>query len=202
MNPADPTLIELDQLVELFYENDQADLQLGIFEECKASDLPPVAGQLLSHNHHMTVTVEQFHGCPVKLEVLELKSEAHRYSRKILLRRQSDHQPVLWGIVRIDLSVVKPEVRQEIESRQTPLGHIMIRHNVLREVRLAGLYRIQPGSDLAVLMDEASGRADTTLFGRTALIYFDGRPVIELLEIVGRTEGISPSPRIPSISVD
>jgi chorismate-pyruvate lyase len=169
---------ELDALLDLFYEkrNDLAE-----FQEVLESELPPEARRLLAHDQHMTVTVEAFHGCSVSVEVLQTHVTPTHYSRKIRLRRVSDQGIVLFGIVRLNLGVLSPDVRAEIESQRTPLGHILIQHNVLRTVRLLSLWRVTPLGELSQLMG-LRNRQDC--FGRTALIYCDGVPAVELLEIV------------------
>ena len=74
------------------------------------------------------------------------------------------------------------EVRREIESRQTPLGRVLINHNVLRQVELVQLWRIMPGPDLRT---QLAIPADVpTVYGRTALIHCNGQPAVELLEVV------------------
>ena len=129
----------------------------------------------------MTVTVEFHHGSPVDVKVLEYVHTEDRYSRKILLTRKSDGGVVQFGIVRLNLGVLDEQVRKEIESREIPLGRVLITHNVLRKVKLLNLYKVQSGPALA----EAFGfDAETICYGRTALIYCDGSPAIELLEIV------------------
>jgi len=76
-----------------------------------------------------------------QVDVLEHRTDGDHYSRKILLRRQSDAKVVMYGIVRLLLPAVTDVVRQQIESREIPLGRVLINHNVLREVQLLGLYR-------------------------------------------------------------
>ena len=138
---------------------------------------------MLAHNHHMTVTVERFHDCPVNVKVLESTTQGDHYSRKIILTRQSDDVVVMFGIVRLDMSVLSPEVRAEIEARETPLGRILIKHDVWRVVKLLNLFKIEAGDDLIASMKRSS---DDVFFGRTALIYCDGSPAIELLEVVAQ----------------
>jgi chorismate-pyruvate lyase len=169
---------ELDLLVALFYD---APERLADFTEVDAAEMPPVYQRLLAHNHHMTVTVEQRHGSIVDVRVLETKTEGQHYARRILLTRQSDGRVVQFGIVRMDLRIFTDEVRREIESQTTPLGRILIRHNVHREVELCKLWRIEPGKDLQRLFKIA---AAGFTYGRTALIHCNGLPAIELLEIV------------------
>lgn len=169
---------DLDTLVGLFYARGE---QLGEFEEVDSHDLERDYRMLLAHDSHMTVTVERFHNGPVNVRVLETKQTGSHYARKILLERASDGQVVQFGIMRLDFSCVSPEVRREVESQQTPLGRILIEHNVLREVHLRRLYKVTPGEDLRKLFGIQPGVVTN---GRTAIIQFGGEPAVELLEIV------------------
>jgi hypothetical protein len=168
----------LDYLAGLFY----ADLgQLGTFQEVLAENTPEPYRTLLAHHEHMTVSVERHHGCEVDVEVLETRHDGDFYARKIILHRQSDAGVVLFGIPRLSLRLLDEEVRREILEQHTPLGRVLIDHNVMREVQLASLYRVEPGPDLVQLF--RLPRPATT-YGRTAFIYLDGYLAIELLEIV------------------
>jgi chorismate-pyruvate lyase len=169
---------ELTALAEIFYSSLD---ELGEFAEVSEAELPETPRQLLWHDAHMTVTVEAHHNSTVDVRVLDTHFTPTHYSRRILLRRQSDGRVVQFGIVRLNSTFLGDDVRTEIESEQTPLGRILIEHDVLRHVRPLSLWRIEPGSDLV----EAFG-LDTpqTCYGRTALIYCNGLPAVELLEIV------------------
>jgi chorismate-pyruvate lyase len=180
LSPADSADVELEELIQLFYDDPN---QLGRFPDATSDDVPEPANQLLAHNHHMTVTVERFHDCPVDVKVLESTTQGDHYSRKIILTRQSDDVVVMFGIVRLDMSVLSPEVRAEIEAKETPLGRILIKHDVWRVVKLLNLFKIEAGDDLIASMKRSS---DDVFFGRTALIYCDGSPAIELLEVVAQ----------------
>ncbi len=169
---------DLDTLIALFYPRPE---DLGQFEEVASQDLARDYRMLLAHDSHMTVTVERFHNDKVDVRVLESRLDGDHYSRKILLTRQGDGQVVQFGIMRLDFRCVNPAVRREIESRGTPLGRILIEHNVLREVHLTRLYRITPGPDLVKLFGMQPGQFT---YGRTAIIHFDGEPAVELIEIV------------------
>ena len=168
----------LAALVDLFYADASA---LGEFEEVASGSLPSPYGELLDHHAHMTVTVERFHGCPVDVHVLDVHTTKTHYSRKITLTRQSDGRIVQFGLVRLCLDFLDPQVRAEIESQTTPLGRVLIKHNVLREVQLISLWKVAAGNDLAKLFGCEAGAAS---YGRTALIYCNGVPAVELLEIV------------------
>ncbi|WP_372718427.1 hypothetical protein [Novipirellula sp.] len=180
--------IEIEHLVGQFYslreeaERDAATRvcsDLATFESIASA--PPPFDQLLDHHKHMTVTVEAFHGQKVDVVVHRTKRVDNWYSREITLVTQQDKKIVQYGIVRLNVDQLSEPVWSRIESEAIPLGRVLIEHNVLRQVQLCGLWRVSAGPSLASLMQVEK---DETLFGRTALIYCDGDPAIELLEIV------------------
>jgi hypothetical protein len=159
--------------------------ELGEFEEVQSSDLPEDYQALLAHDDHMTVTVEAFHGSLVDVRVLQEYREGDVYSRSSLLTCRSNGRVAQLGIMRINLQGLSPIVRKEIEARDVPLGRILIRHNVLRHVKLFKLWSITPGPELRRHLSSsgAAGGKDV-IFGRSAGIFVEGRPAVELLEIV------------------
>jgi chorismate-pyruvate lyase len=169
---------ELEALTRIFYASPDA---LADFCQISEQDLPAIYHALLAHHQHMTVTLEAHSGCPVEVDVLLSEITATHYHRKILLRRMSDQGVVLFGIVRITRGLLPAEVREEIESESTPLGTILINRNIYRDVRLLSFWKVTLGEELRGIFEVES---PDPLYGRTALIYCDGVPVIELLEIV------------------
>ena len=169
---------DLNTLVSLFFPQPG---ELGEFEETSAEALPPAMHRLLAHHGHMTETVEAYHRCPVTVEVLSRRREDTHYARKILLRRSTDQAVVQFGIVRLDLRHLSEPVRREIESEKIPLGRVLINHHVMREVELSQLWKIQPGPEL---QRHFSLPPNEPCYGRTALIWCNGEPAVELLEIV------------------
>jgi hypothetical protein len=168
----------LDHLAGLFY-SDLA--ELGTFEEVLVVNTPEPYRRLLAHHEHMTVAVERYHCSPVDVEVLEAQRDGDFYSRKILLHCRTNDAIVLFGVPRLNLKLLDEDVRREILSQNTPLGRVLIEHNVMREVQLGSLYRVEPGPDLCRMFRLQSPQ---TTYGRTAFIYLDGYLAIELLEIV------------------
>ena len=168
----------LDALVDLFYQSID---EIGDFQEIPRGDAPAPYDELLAHDHHMTVTVERFHNSPVDVHVLDVHQSKTHYSRKITLTRRSDGKVVQYGLVRLCLDFLESDVRKEIESQNTPLGRILIQHNVLRDVQLISLWKLTPSGELSKLFGLEN--SDVT-YGRTALIYCNGVPAVELLEIV------------------
>ena len=177
MNKALPPA-ELGDLIGLFYPDST---ELGKFAQSENDSLPDAYRKLLAHEAHMTVTVEQRHECPVSVEVLRDQQTESHYLREILLRRGSDNRVVQYGIVRLKLEAIEPEPRDEILSKRTPLGRVLIQHNVMRHVQLLAVWKLQCGPRLAQFFGVAEGHET---FGRTALIFCNDEPAIELLEIV------------------
>ena len=151
------------------------------FDIISADQMPHPYHDLLVHEHHMTVTVEQHHGSLVDVKVLERKRDGDSYARKILLALKSDGRIVMFGLVRIWLNYCSPEVGAEIIAEKTPLGRILIEHNVLRRIEPTDYLRVTPGAEM---MDWFGLSEPASAYGRLALIYCDGKPAIELLEIV------------------
>ncbi len=169
---------DLQSLAGLFFENCS---ELGQFTEVPPESLPSPYRELLGHTLHMTVTLERHHVSPVEVVVIGKKITDSHYARKSLLRRRSDGAIVQFGIVRLAKPLLADDVREEIESESVPLGRVLIDHNVMRNVKLMSTWKIVPGPALR----EAFAPATVDeCYGRTALIYTDGVPAVELLEIV------------------
>jgi chorismate-pyruvate lyase len=142
-------------------------------------NVPEPYHRLLVHEQHMTVTVEAHHGDRVNVQVLDAHEAGDVYARRILLRLQATGRVVQFGLMRIHLNHCGPPVRQEILSRRTPLGRILIEHGVLRRIEPSAYLRVDPGPR----MIEWFGSAQPT-YGRLAIIHCNGEPAVELLEIV------------------
>jgi chorismate-pyruvate lyase len=142
--------------------------------------LPPYHG-LLVHEHHMTVTVESHHGDLVDVRILARRQDGDSYARKILLALQGDGRVVQFGIMRVHLRYCSPAVRAEIVAGQTPLGRILIQHNVLRRIEPTAFVRVIPGP---AMMGWFGLDRPRPTYGRLALIHYDEQPAVDLLEIV------------------
>jgi chorismate-pyruvate lyase len=145
-----------------------------------ASALPEPYRGLLAHTHHMTVTMEALYGSPVEVRVLDADRVEDFYHRRIVLTLQSTGRIVQYGLVRIDLSLCSPPVRTAILSQNTPLGRILIEHNVLRRIEPTAFLRVEPGPTLTQALRLAK---PTSLYGRTGVIFCDDRPAIAVLEV-------------------
>jgi hypothetical protein len=165
------------RLASLFYPDLDA---LGRFEPVTVAKLPRDYACLLAHHDHMTVALEAWHNSLVDIEALHEWSDESSYARASLLRRQSDRQVVQFGIMRIWLGDLPLAAQEEIKARRFPLGRVLIRHNLLREVDVLTLWRIMPGPVLQQLLG-ISGKSP--IYGRSAQILVDERPTVQVLEI-------------------
>lgn len=128
----------------------------------------------------MTVAMERLHGGPVDVRILDRKQEGDIYSRKIVLVKHGTDQVVQFGIVRFDLRFVTKDVRDEIIQGETPLGRVLINHNVLRHIDLGAVLRIVAGPGLARDLQMPEGGVT---YGRLATIFCNRRPAVDLREI-------------------
>lgn len=170
---------ELEALTQLFPDGE------GLIESVESlthEAMPEPYHSLLCHEHHMTVTMERYHHCPVDVHVAFEEYADPLYCREITLTRSGTDQIVQFGLVRFDFSYVTPAVKADILSKQLPLGRVLIQHNVLRSIDLKWVLRIEPGPAMRRhLQFDQPG----PVYGRMATIFCNGQPAVELLEVVG-----------------
>jgi chorismate-pyruvate lyase len=129
VNPHD----ELQSLIDMFPNGQPL---LADAEHVASQTLPEPYRRMLAHNHHMTVTMESYHRCPVDVRILDRRLDGDFYNRKIILLKHGADHVVQFGLVRFDLSYVTQAVRDEIIAGEKPLGRVLIDHNVLRHIDL------------------------------------------------------------------
>lgn len=173
MNPQD----ELDALVKLF-PNEQPLFERA--EHVSSSTTPEPYKSLLAHNHHMTISMEEYHNTSVDVVVMDQRLDENVYSRKILLVKSGTDDVVQFGLVRFNFDYVTQAVKDEILAGQIPLGRVLINHNVLRHVDLGAVLRITAGPGLASAMHIEPGQVT---YGRLATIFCNQQPAIDLLEV-------------------
>lgn len=168
---------ELESLTSLFPDSRPLIAQA---EHIPSAITPEPYKQMLVHDQHMTVTMEAYHRCTVDVKVLDRKHIDNTYCRKILLVKSGTDRVVQFGIVRFNLEYVTQPVRDEIIAGHTPLGRILINHNVLRHIDLGAMLRITAGPALAEYLRMP---ANGVTYGRLATIFCNRRPAVDLLEI-------------------
>jgi hypothetical protein len=173
-NPAGP---DLRTLFSLFPPADD----VPEYELVPTDEVPDPYHGLLVHDQHMTVAVEAHHGDRVNVRILARTQVRDSYARKILLTLQGDSRVVQFGIMRVRLNYCSEPVRREILAGRTPLGRILIQHDVLRRIEPTAYLRVIPGK---AMMDWFGLDRPRPTYGRLAYIHCDGQPAVELLEIV------------------
>ena len=86
-----------------------------------------------------------------------------------------------FGLVRIDLGVCPEPVRNAIVEGKTPLGRVMIQHNMLRRIEPVAFLRVRLSAPMAAWFGVPAG---TETYGRLGVIYTGDRPAVEVLEIL------------------
>ena len=169
--------VDLRGLLSTF--GDEGDLER--FTPVEGAAVPQPFNRLLVHDQHMTVTLEDHHGGPLHLSVRDSMLHDDEYARKITLHARPDGPPVLLGIMKFNFRYCSDATREEIVGGRTPLGRILIRHDVLRH--------LTPGPYFAV------SRGPTRLLGlevdlpddchaRLARINCNGGQAVKVLEII------------------
>jgi chorismate-pyruvate lyase len=164
-------------LFELFF----SPIQIPSCEPVAADGVPAPYHQLLVHTEHMTETMEAFYGERVAVQVLDVRQTPEWYARKILLRKLSDGRAVQFGLVRIRFRFCTEEVVQQILEQKTPLGRVLIEHNVMRRIEPREYFRV-PAQPILLDWFGPSAKGHAT-YGRMGVIFCDEQPAIEVIEI-------------------
>jgi hypothetical protein len=173
MNPQD----ELRSLTAPFHGIEDLFIKA---EHIPSATTPEPYKTMLVHDQHMTVEMEKYHQCTVDVRVLAKQLDGDVYSREILLLKHGTNTVVQYGVVRFNLEYVTSQVRNEILAEQTPLGRILINHNVLRHIDLGAILELTAGPRLA---DHFQMPVGNLTYGRMATIFCNRRPAVDLLEV-------------------
>jgi len=179
-----PNLLSQDEatanMAELYSTFDEPEADIPACESVAPDEMPEPDRSLLAHHNHMTVTLEDFIGAPVNVVVVTSRREGNRYARKIILTNSRTGEIVMCGIMRFNFAHCSDAVRDKILEEKTPLGRILIEHDVMRRVTTHALLRITPSAEMRKhfgLNDESP------IYGRFATIFCDNEPAVDLLEI-------------------
>jgi len=184
-NGGTPTLLPSPDYAELY----------GLFpdpEGAPEAELVPGAAVpepyhgLLVHTHHMTVTVERFYGQSVDVRVLDSCLNDREYARKILLALSGSGAVVQFGVVQLDLDLLSPVVREQIIEQKTPLGRVLIQNHVFRRVQPAAYLKVMPNRSMCGWFGLTEPEET---YGRLGVIFCDGKPAIEVLEVMAPVRG-------------
>lgn len=153
----------------------------------RPEEVPEPEKSLLAHDHHMTVTMEKYHGGPVSLGILKSVREGENwYARKIVLKRED--RVVMFGIMRFNFEWCDEDVRERIIEAKTPLGRILIENEVLRRISTHALMKIRPNEEMRKTFAMGPDAVDAdghprVVYGRLATIFCNEEPAVDLLEV-------------------
>jgi hypothetical protein len=151
------------------------------YEVIDPDELPDPYHGLLVHPYHMTVSVEAHHGDKVDVRILAVRHEGDMYSRRIVLTLRRTGDIVLFGIIRVNLALCAPAVRDEIIEGKTPFGRVLIKHKVMRVIEPTAYLRIEAAPAQLAWFGKTK---PTPIYGRVAFIHCDHQPAVELFEAV------------------
>jgi len=166
----------LHSLCDWFFEDR---LSMEGCDPIAAGELPRAYRELLVHTEHMTERLAAYHGRPVELIVLNHEQRGEIYSRNVLLQLAGTQHVVEFGVVRMDLRFMSPQVRRGILAHEIPLGAILITNEVMRRIEPKWYFRFSADAPMSAHFGDGA-----EAYGRVGLIHCENQPAIELLEVV------------------
>lgn len=155
---------------------------LPAFEVIDGANLPQPYRQLLYHDRDMTPTLEDYHRADIHIEVLSRERRGNEYFRAVILRRDSDDQPVEFGANRIALDRLPSVLRRLVLQEYLPFGHILKVHEFAHTGRPTAFFRLATDP----LMERAFGLPGSrVVYGRrNTLRDLAGTPLSDVIEIL------------------
>lgn len=153
----------------------------GSCEAVTPDEMPEEYRRLLVHDRHMTLALKEHCGTRLDLYVMDVHRDGDSYRRKIFLTPSGSSQAVELGVVRLDLRQLPSGPKDEILGQQTPLGAVLVKHDVLRRIRPRWYLKFPAGSPMLAWFGYPE---DGPFYGRLGTIWCNHEPAVEVLEIV------------------
>lgn len=150
-------------------------------EPVRPEEIPEPYRRLLVHHDHMTVTLETHHNDKVRVVPYQVHRQGDLYARKLDLITETGGKIVMTGLMLFNFTFCSDEVRDLIIEQKTPLGRILIEHNIMRRVSAGSYMRFETDDEFVARFHLDQPRP---AYGRLATIYCDEQPAVDLLEIV------------------
>ncbi|NLX96346.1 MAG: hypothetical protein GXY83_09230 [Rhodopirellula sp.] len=148
----------------------------------RSGEIPPPYRELLVHEHDMTSTLTRHYGEPIALRVVDRSVDSGWLARCSILEVARTGRPIEFGVIRINLPVLREPIRAEVLEGHVPLGGLLNEYGVG--------YRSCPGGFLRVrsngAISDAFGLSGATwLYGRcNCLSDLSDRTIAEVVEIL------------------
>lgn len=154
---------------------------LLVCEPVLAEEMPEEYRRLLVHERHMTLALKDHCRSKLDLYVMDVHRDGDSYRRKIFLTPAGSSQSLELGVVRLDLGYLPAGPKHEILDQHTPLGAVLVKHNVLRRIEPRWYLKFPAGSPV---LEWFGYPHDGPFFGRLGTIWCNDEPAVEVLEIV------------------
>jgi chorismate-pyruvate lyase len=155
---------------------------LPIVQVIDGATMPEPYKSLLVHHGDMTSRLENFHGSPMKLRVLNLERSPDAYRREVLLCARESGLPVEYGAIEINLQPFEESLRSEILEGRLPLGGLLNRAKFGYRSEPRGYLRIMPDLTLCRLFGVDVAAA---FFGRSnSLLAENGAVIARIVEVL------------------
>ena len=105
-------------------------LSIDDFRACPPNELPARDRQLLVHAQDMTSTLANFHGSPLRVDLLQRRQSGDLYLREVFLRTQTAAAIVEYGVIAIALESFTTIQQVTIQAGHTPLGEVLHRFRI------------------------------------------------------------------------
>ena len=159
----------------------RAGIAVPSFRTIDHSVVPPPYRQLLVHSRDMTSVLQEFHGQRIHLEHVELRRDADRVLRQVVLTLE-DGRPAEFGAIEISLAGLPPPAQQDVLACRTPLGAILLGHNIAYTSQTRGFFELNADAVVAQSLGIAE---NSSLFGRTNdLFTSSGNILAQVVEIL------------------
>jgi chorismate-pyruvate lyase len=174
-------------LLERFYK--RMSLPLPSVAHLKDHEVPHPYHRLLVHSHDMTPTLEAFYRLPMRIALLSREREEGAYLREVILKPQSEGQPVEYGVIQIYLEHLPEAARQRVHEEERPLGNILQTEAIPHLSWPQAFFRVESDTHMARVL---CLRQPCALYGRRNILLDDSRrllaDVLEVLAPVDNTQ--------------
>jgi hypothetical protein len=171
-------------LMPLRYFYERRGLALPQIRFLDPNAVPEPDRTLLVHERDMTPTLIAHHGCPLRLEVLDLERSENYLLRLVILRRRDNLRPVECGAIAIHLDRFPAVARDLVLEGVVPLGAVLEQQAVPHQGAPRGFFAVKADDLIAHALGQRPG---DLLHGRCNELSFpDGEAFADIVEILPR----------------
>ncbi len=174
----------LNEIVAALEVDPDSTARSGPFVRVEPIEMPEPCRSLLVHNRDMTGTLERFFESPIHIEPLLVRRDGDDLCREVVLVAASNGKTrrVEAGAIRIRLAAFPEAARCAVLESRTPLGAILVEHEIPFQSHPRGYFRTTTNDFLRQAFPDDP---DGTHYGRhNVLSLSDGTVLAEVVEIL------------------